>query len=141
MSGPHLILSLTALIQVLITLAGHVPLLHRTCPVKPKSSVTKSQPDLLGLLIGFLKVFSNMSGLSPLSRVKAPEPDMSGFQDGFQRWLPDMSRPSPDMSKFLTPPTGRFPWGGGVIKGLPCLPSLVGHSVQLANTLRHSLEL
>jgi hypothetical protein len=29
----------------------------------------------------------------------------------------------------------------GAIKGPPCLSSLVGHSIQLENTLRHSLEL
>jgi hypothetical protein len=69
-----------------------------------------------------------MFGLSVLSRVTLA---LSGFLAGFQRrWL--------DMSGFLTPQ--RLDFLGGY-KRPPCLSSRVGHSVQLANILRHSHEL
>jgi hypothetical protein len=50
-----------------------------------------------------------------------------------------MSGPRLGHIRVFDTPTGRFPWG--VIKGPLCLFRPVGHSVQLVNTLRQSLEL
>jgi hypothetical protein len=108
--------------------------LTQTCPAP--------SPDMSGLsalscsLSGFQRSNPDMSNLSALSRVTKA---LSGFLAGFQRQLTDMSSPQFGHVWISDTPTARFPWRA--IKGPPCLSSRVGHSVQLANTLRHSLEL
>jgi hypothetical protein len=99
----------------------------------PKSPV---RSDISGSLSRFQRSSSDMSGLSALSRVT---PALFGFLAGFQRWCSDMSDPRPVHFRVSDTPTARFPCGA--IKGPPRLSIRVGHSVQLANTLRLSLEL
>jgi hypothetical protein len=77
----------------------------------------------------------DMSGLSALSGVKSLGPDISSPYSRFQRQVSNMS----GHVRVSDTPTARFPCGA--IKGPPRISSLVGHSVQLTNTLRHSLEL
>jgi hypothetical protein len=99
----------------------------------PKSPV---RPDISGSLSGFQRSSPDMSGLSALSRVT---PALSSFLAGFQRWCSDMSDPRSVHFRISDTPTARFPCGA--IRGPPRLSIRVGHSVQLANTLRLSLEL
>jgi hypothetical protein len=75
-----------------------------------------------------------MFSLSALSRVT---PALSDFLAGFQRRWP--VRPLTQTCPGFWHLMARFPWG--TIKGPQRLSHRVGHSVQLANTLRHSLEL
>jgi hypothetical protein len=76
-----------------------------------------------------------MSDLSALSRVTLA---LSGFLARFQRWLPDMSDPQHEHVRVSDT---QWLYSLGCYKRPPCLCSKVGHSVQLANILRHSLEL
>jgi hypothetical protein len=64
---------------------------------------------------------------------------MSGVQPGFQRVLLDMSGPHPRHVRVSDTSNGQIPLGA--TKGLPHLSSPFGHSVQLAYSLKHSLEL
>jgi hypothetical protein len=82
---------------------------------------------------------SYMFSLSALSQVKSQGQDISDTQAGFQTRLLDISGPRPEHVRMPDTPTARFPWGA--IKVPPYLSSLVGHSFQLVNTLRYSLEL
>jgi hypothetical protein len=50
-----------------------------------------------------------------------------------------MSGPRPEHVQVSDTSNGQIPLGA--IKDPPCLSSLVGHSVQLANTLRYYIEL
>jgi hypothetical protein len=101
----------------------------------------------------------DMSYLSPLSVLQRPNPDMSRPQPRHVQPISLISS-YPSLIRLLSRvsetvvghvrhqtrtcsgfwhTTARFLWG--VIKGPPCLSSRVDHSVQLANTLSHSLEL
>jgi hypothetical protein len=101
---------------------------------------------LSGSVAGFQWLWLDMS--NPKSGRVRPNPipqqlssgrDISDPQAGFQRGWPDMFDPRPRHVRVSDNPTPRFSWGA--IKGPPRLSSSVGHSIHIANTLRHSLQL
>jgi hypothetical protein len=80
-----------------------------------------------------------MSDLTKFSQQLSSRPDISGPQAGFQRGWSDMFSLWSGHVQVSNTPTARFSWGD--IKGSPRLSSSTWHSIHIANTLRHSLEL
>jgi hypothetical protein len=122
----------------------------------------RSNSDMFGSQPGYVRPLSLILALALsdfLAGFQRPNPNMSGSQSehvwpihlisGFPSLIQLLSRVPEMVIGHVRPPTqtcpgfwypmARFSWGA--IKGLTHLSSRVGHSVQLVNTLRHTLEL
>jgi hypothetical protein len=109
--------------------AGHV---RHLSLIRLSSWVPEAFPDMSGPHPGHVRPH-------PISQRLSPGPDISGPHAMFQRGWSDMSDPRPGHVRLSDTPTARFSWGA--IKGSHASLAQLGHSIHIANTLRHSIGL
>jgi hypothetical protein len=105
--------------------------------VRPSSSssATKSHLDLSGPKKGYRNSNRTCPTSQPYPGFR-PGTGLVRFPSRVPEWFIGHVRPRPGHVWVSNNLTGRFPLGG--YKWPPCLSSPVGHSVQLANSLRYS---
>jgi hypothetical protein len=96
------------------------------------------RPDISNPIARFQRGWPDMSDLTKFPWRLSSRPVISGPQAGFQRGWSDMSGPWPRHIRVSD--TQRLDSLEGY-KSPPRLSSSVGHSIHIANTLRHSIEL